>query len=191
MNESTISARTATVRGNRDVPVQLEPEFGALVREIARLMQRNFERLARETKLPLTRLQASALLRIARQQGISQVHLAVVLDVQPIAVVEIVDKLQEMRLIERRKARDDRRVHELWLKPMAKPMLEQVLVVVRGIRKVAFASFSPRQRDAFYEGLGRVRHNLSSQAEDEDGEKAAVGQSRTRTTPKVATAHRR
>jgi len=109
MNESTISARTATVRGNRDVPVQLEPEFGALVREIARLMQRNFERLARETKLPLTRLQASALLRIARQQGISQVHLAVVLDVQPIAIVEIVDKLQEMRLIERRKARDDRR----------------------------------------------------------------------------------
>jgi MarR family transcriptional regulator, transcriptional regulator for hemolysin len=191
MNESTISPRTAAARGNRDIPVQLEPEFGALVREIARLMQRNFEHRAREARLPLTRLQASALLRIARQQGISQVHLAVALDVQPIAVVEIVDKLQEMRLIERRKARDDRRVHELWLKPGAKQMLEQILVVVRGIRKVAFASFSPRQRDAFYEALGRVRHNLSSQAEDEDGEKAAVGQAGARTTPKVATAGRR
>src|SRR5882724_9420705 len=178
MNESTISARTATVRGNRDVPVQLEPEFGALVREIARLMQRNFERLARETKLPLTRLQASALLRIARQQGISQVHLAVVLDVQPIAIVEIVDKLQEMRLIERRKARDDRRVHELWLKPMAKPMLEQILVVIRGIRKAAFASLSSNQRKSFLAELARVKQNLCRLAEEDEANARRLSQAR-------------
>jgi MarR family transcriptional regulator, transcriptional regulator for hemolysin len=166
-NESAISEETTAAGGTGDAPVQLEPEFGALVREIARLMQRNFEHRARKAKLPLTRLQASALLRIARQQGISQVHLAAALDVQPIAVVEIVDKLEEMSLIERRKARDDRRVHELWLKPMAKPMLEQILVVVRGIRKAAFASFSPDQRDSFLAELACIKQNLCRLAEEE------------------------
>jgi hypothetical protein len=67
-----------------------------------------------------------------------------------------------MDLIERRKALGDRRVHELWLMPAAKPMLEQILVVVRSVRKVAFASFSPDQREALFAGLARVRENLSS-----------------------------
>jgi MarR family transcriptional regulator, transcriptional regulator for hemolysin len=176
MNEISISVRTAAARGNRDVTVQLEPEFGALIREISRLMQRNFEQHAREAKLPLTRVQASALLRIARQQGISQVHLAVALDVQPIAVVEIVDKLQKMRLIERRKSRGDRRVHELWLKPMAKPMLEQILVVVRGIRKVAFARFSSNQREAFLAELARVKQNLSWLTEEDEAKARRLAQ---------------
>ena len=170
MDQSAISARAAAARGNRDIPVQLEPEFGALVREIARLMQRNFEYRARGVKLPLTRLQSSALLRIARQQGISQVNLAAALDVQPIAVVDIVDKLQGMRLIERRKARGDRRVHELWLKPLAKPMLDQVLVVVRSIRKVAFARFSSSRRETFLAELAQVRQNLFWLAEENEAE---------------------
>ena len=169
---------TSPVQGARRnggvVVTNLEPEFGALIREVFRLLRRNFERRAQEAKLPLTRLQASALLRIARRQGISQAKLASALDVQPIMVVEILDKLQAMDLIERRKALGDRRVHELWLKPAAKPMLEQILVVVRSVRKVAFASFSSDQRDALFAGLARVRENLSCSSEPaEEAEKPA------------------
>ena len=157
------------------VITNMEPEFGALIRDIFRLMRRNFERRAQEAKLPLTRLQASALLRIARRQGISQAKLANALDVQPIMVVEILDKLQAMELIERRKATGDRRVHELWLKPAATPMLEQILVIIRRVRKVAFASFSPDQRDALFAGLARVRENLSDAPEPiEEAEKPSA-----------------
>jgi MarR family transcriptional regulator for hemolysin len=161
----TTSAVQGTRRNGGVVIPNLEPEFGAVIREISRLLRRNFERRAQEAKLPLTRLQASALLRIARRQGISQAKLANALDVQPIMVVDILDKLQAMDLIERRKALGDRRVHELWLMPAAKPMLEQILVVVRSVRKVAFASFSPDQRETLFAGLARVRENLSSSSE--------------------------
>jgi DNA-binding MarR family transcriptional regulator len=169
---------TSPVQGARRnggvVVTNLEPEFGALIREVFRLLRRNFERRAQEAKLPLTRLQAAALLRIARRQGISQAKLASALDVQPIMVVEILDKLQAMDLIERRKALGDRRVHELWLRPAAKPMLEQILVVVRSVRKVAFARFSSDQRDALFAGLARVRENLSCSFEPaEEAEKPA------------------
>jgi DNA-binding MarR family transcriptional regulator len=164
MTDVTSPGQAARRNGGIVVP-DLEPEFGALIREIFRLLRRNFELRAQETKLPLTRLQASALMRIARRQGISQARLANALDVQPIMVVDILDKLQAMRLIERRKAPGDRRVHELWLKPAAKPMLEQILVVVRGVRQVAFDSFSPDQREALFAGLSRVRENLSRLSE--------------------------
>lgn len=168
----------ATRRNGSVVVTNLEPEFGALIREIFRQLRRNFERRAQEAKLPLTRLQASALLRIARRQGISQAKLANALDVQPIMVVEILDKLQAMDLIERRKAAGDRRVHELWLKPAAKPMLDQILVVIRGVRKVAFASFSPDQREELFAGLARVRENLSCLSDSaEEAEKPSGGRS--------------
>lgn len=174
MTDTTTPVQAA--RRNGGVVVSnMEPEFGALIRDIFRLMRRNFERRAQEAKLPLTRLQASALLRIARRQGISQAKLANALDVQPIMVVEILDKLQAMELIERRKAAGDRRVHELWLKPAATPMLEQILAIIRSVRKVAFASFSSDQRDALFAGLARVRENLSSAPEfAEEAEKPSA-----------------
>jgi MarR family transcriptional regulator, transcriptional regulator for hemolysin len=178
MTDTTTPVQGA--RRNGDIVIaNLEPEFGSLLRETFRLLQRNFERRARETELPLTRLQASALLRIARRQGISQAKLASALDVQPIMVVEILDKLQAMELIERRKAPGDRRVHELWLKPAAKPMLEQILTVIRSVRKVAFASFSPDQRDALFAGLARVRENLSGSSESVDEAAKPSGGRRT------------
>ena len=171
----TTSPVQAARRNGGVVIANMEPEFGALIREISRLMRRHFERRTHEAELPLTRLQASALLRIARRQGISQAKLASALDVQPIMVVEILDKLQAMDLVERRKTPGDRRVHELWLKPAAKPMLDQILAIIRSVRKVAFASFSPDQRDALFAGLARVRDNLSNSSEAaEEAEKAAA-----------------
>jgi MarR family transcriptional regulator for hemolysin len=167
MTDTTTPVQGARRNGGV-VVANMEPEFGALIRDIFRLMRRNFERRAQEAKLPLTRLQASALLRIARRQGISQAKLANALDVQPIMVVEILDKLQAMELIERRKAAGDRRVHELWLKPAATPMLEQILATIRSVRKVAFASFSSEQRDALFAELARVRENLSCSPEIAD-----------------------
>ena len=173
----------ATKRNGGVVVTNLEPEFGALIRDIFRLLRRNFERRALDTELPLTRLQASALLRIARRQGISQAKLANALDVQPIMVVDVLDKLQAMDLIERRKAAGDRRVHELWLKPAAKPILDQILIVVRGVRKVAFTSFSPSERDELFVRLARVRENLSCHSETaEEAQKARGGRRPTTRT---------
>jgi MarR family transcriptional regulator for hemolysin len=170
MTDTAIPGRTAASRTNGAARPKAEPEFGALVRETWRLMRRNFERRAREMELPLSRLQAIALLRISRQEGISQAQLANALEIQPIAVVAILDKLQSMGLIERRPAAADRRVRELWLRPAAKPMLERILGITRGIRQAAFAGFSNAQRKAFFVGLARVKENLAwLVAEEEEG----------------------
>ncbi len=155
-------------RGNGAAQAKAEPEFGAQLRETWRLLRRNFERRARETALPLSRIQASALLRISRHEGISQARLADALEIQPIAVVGILDRLEEMGLIERRQAPADRRVRELWLKPAAAPMLERILGITRGIRQAAFEGFTAAQREAFFIDLARIKQNLQGLAEMEE-----------------------
>jgi len=104
---------------SRPEPTALQPNIGAMVHDVARLIRRRFERRARQTGLPITRQQARALLHIARNEGLSQAAVATMLDIEPIALVRILDRLHEEGLVERRPHATDRRVRTLWLTPLA------------------------------------------------------------------------
>ena len=111
--------------------------FGFLVHDVSRLVKRRFERAARQTGLPITRRQAAVLLYIARKQGISQAEVANWLDIEPIALVRMLDKLHDQGLVERRAHPTDRRVRTLWLKPAAGPVVERILEINLAIREEA------------------------------------------------------
>src|SRR5437879_2781666 len=104
---------------NRPDPAALQPNIGAMMHDVARLIRRRFERRARQTGLPITRQQARALLHIARNEGLSQAAVATMLDIEPIALVRMLDRLHEEGLVERRPHPTDRRVRTLWLTPLA------------------------------------------------------------------------
>src|SRR5215469_2232938 len=104
---------------NRPDPEALQPNIGAMVQDVARLLRRRFDRRARQSGLPLTRQQARALLLIARNEGLSQSAIATMLDIEPIALVRLLDKLHEEGLVERRAHATDRRIRTLWLTPMS------------------------------------------------------------------------
>ncbi len=61
---------------------------------MSRLVKRRFERQARQTGLLITRRQAAVVLYIARNEGVSQAEVAAWLDIEPIALVRMLDKLQ-------------------------------------------------------------------------------------------------
>lgn len=134
--------------------------FGFLVNDIARLLKRHFERRVRETGLPITRRQAAIMLFVSRHQGVSQAEVANRLDIEPIALVRMLDKLSEAGLIERRAHPTDRRVRTLWLSSSARPVIERILTIIRSIRAEAFAGFSPKAREAFVAELARIKKNL-------------------------------
>jgi MarR family transcriptional regulator, transcriptional regulator for hemolysin len=78
------------------VPRRSEPPptgLGFLVNEVSRLMRRRFVRGARAAELPLSPMEASALLTIARQQGARQARLAHRLDVEPITLAQVRENL--------------------------------------------------------------------------------------------------
>lgn len=146
--------------------------FGFLVHDVSRLLKRRFERQARQTGLPITRRQAAVVLYIARNEGVSQAEVAVWLDIEPIALVRMLDKLHEEGLVERRAHPTDRRVRTLWLAPGAKPVVARILDINQTIREEAFAGLAPGTRDAMIEALGSIKDNLAMQ-EEAAGDRAA------------------
>ena len=148
-----------------ELPTQLEPPvdrtFGFLVREVGRLMKRHFERRARQTGLPLTRLQAAVVLFVSRHEGVSQAEVATRLDIEPIALVRMLDKLCEEGLVERRPHPTDRRVRALWLTPAARPLRARILAINEAIRKEAFAGLPEETRTLLVHALGHIKDNLA------------------------------
>src|SRR5687768_18466184 len=85
----------------------LDRDLGFLLHDVARLMRKRFEQNARD--LGLTRAQGQVLVLLADNEGIHQGVLAEKLDVEPITLTRILDRLEEAGLIERLLYRQDRR----------------------------------------------------------------------------------
>ncbi|HUC09144.1 MAG TPA: MarR family transcriptional regulator [Stellaceae bacterium] len=139
--------------------------FGFLVHDVSRLVKRRFERAARHTGLPITRRQAAVLLYIARKEGVSQAEVANWLDIEPIALVRMLDKLHEEGFVERRAHPTDRRVRTLWLMPAARTVVKRILEINLAIREEAFAGLNAGARETLIAALGSVKDNLTLQEE--------------------------
>jgi DNA-binding MarR family transcriptional regulator len=155
----------ATEHAETDAFPAADRSFGFLVHDVSRLVKRRFERAARHTGLPITRRQAAVLLYIARKEGVSQAEVANWLDIEPIALVRMLDKLHEEGLVERRAHPTDRRVRTLWLMAAAQPVVERILEINMMIREEAFAGLAAGARDAMIAALGSVKDNLVLQEE--------------------------
>ncbi len=135
--------------------------FGFLVQDVARLLKRHFERRARQGGLPITRRQAAVMICVARHEGVSQAEVAARLDLEPISLVRLLDRLCEDGMVERRAHKTDRRVRTLWLTAAARPVLERILEINQAIRVEAFAGMPPAARDAFIDALEQIKENLA------------------------------
>jgi MarR family transcriptional regulator, transcriptional regulator for hemolysin len=151
----------------RPDPAALQPNIGALMHDVSRLMRRRFERRARQTGLAITRQQARVLLSVARNEGLSQAAIATLLDIEPIALVRLIDRLHEEGLVERRLHPTDRRVRTLWLTPLGWTVVDRILAINAQIRDEACAGLSRGAREALLQALDHLKSNLLMGEESE------------------------
>lgn len=147
----------------RPVAAALQPNIGAFLSDVARLLKRRFERHARQTGLPITRLQARAMLYIARNEGMSQAAVATMLDIEPIALVRMLDHLQEAGLVERHPHPTDRRVRTLWLTQAGWAVVDSILAINQEVREIALNGLSPDLRETLLKALGHIKANLTAE----------------------------
>jgi MarR family transcriptional regulator for hemolysin len=147
--------------------------FGFLVHDVSRLIKRRFDRKARQTGLPITRRQAAVVLYVARNEGVSQTEVATWLDLEPIALVRMLDKLNDEGLVERRAHPTDRRIRTLWLTPAARPVVTQILAINQTIREESFARMPAQARDTVINILDGIKDNLVLQEETADAPAAS------------------
>jgi MarR family transcriptional regulator, transcriptional regulator for hemolysin len=135
------------------------PTLGFLLHDVARLLKKRFEQHARGSGL--TRSQWQVLAYLARNEGISQSALAELLEVEPITLARIADKLEALGLVERRPHPSDRRVWLLHLTRAAHPKLEQVRKLGDITRSEALAGISEADRIHLLKTLQVVKANLT------------------------------
>ena len=99
-------------------------EFAFTLNDVARLLRTYADYKA--AQLGITRAQWAVLARVERFEGLNQSELAEGLDLQPITLTRLVDKLSDSGLIERRPDPTDRRAKRLFLTAAARPLLERL-----------------------------------------------------------------
>src|ERR1700733_14157430 len=122
-----------------------EQNFGFLIHDVARLLRWNFDRRART--LGLTRAQWSVLAQLRRQDGLRQTDLAGLLDVQPITLVRLLDRLEKQGWVERREHKTDRRAKRVFLTKRAAPMIERLATLGKEKRKEALSGVAADNRE--------------------------------------------
>lgn len=136
--------------------------FGFLMAETSRLLRREFDR--RATALGVTRAQWRVLVRLRHQDGVRQVNLADALDVEPITLCRMIDRLSEAGLVERRRDEADRRAWRVFLTPKASPLMEKLHVLGEAFLADALEGVSEEEQQRVLDTLAVVRANLSKTA---------------------------
>lgn len=129
------------------------------ISETAHALRKAFDR--RAVGLGVTRAQWKVLFRLERQPGLRQIELADMLDIEPITLSRIVDRLEEARLVERAPDPTDRRAWRLHITAKAQPLVAKLHAVADEMISEAFAGIQPQQIEITRQVLRRVRDNAA------------------------------
>src|SRR5690349_1668286 len=112
----------------------------------------------------VTRAQWKVLFRLERQPGLRQIELADMLDIEPITLSRIVDRLEEGGLVERVADPADRRAWRLHVTAKAEPLIATLRGVADEMISEAFAGIDAKDIEITRTVLGRVRDNAARSA---------------------------
>jgi len=133
-------------------------EFAFILNDVARLLRTYADFKA--AQFGITRAQWAVLVRLDRHEGLNQSELAEILDLQPITLTRLLDKLSDSGLIERRPDPEDRRAKRLFLTPAARPLLERLGVLGEETMASALAGVDGMSIEHMVGHLAVVKENL-------------------------------
>jgi MarR family transcriptional regulator for hemolysin len=139
---------------------------GFLLKEVSRRFVNRFEVRAREISLNLA--QAKTLVRLEKNEGVSQARLAELAEVDPMTMVRILDRMEAEELLERRPDPADRRARCLYLTAKAKPILSEIWRLSEEVRGELFAGVSTAEREQFMDVLERIYDNIFKLSSDHE-----------------------
>lgn len=129
------------------------------INETARAIRRTFDQ--RAAKLGITRPQWRVLARLKREPGLRQVELAERLDMEPITLCRIVDRLEEAALVERKADPADRRAWRLQLTEKAAPVVTKLRFLARDVAAEATDGIEERDLKSLQQQLSAIRTNVA------------------------------
>ena len=108
----------------------------------------------------MTRAQWGVLLRLERQEGMTQAEMAESLEIQPISLVRLIDRLCQAGVVERRPHPRDRRANRLYLTEKGHTTLSRLSPLGKEIAGEILASLSDAEVAEFLRTLMLIRSNI-------------------------------
>jgi len=133
--------------------------IGYLLSDCARQLRRIFDERARN--VGVTSPQARLLLMLETREGEQQGFYASWMNVEPITMCRIIDRMEEAELIERRPDPADRRAQLVFLKPPARAMTAPLEQDIAAMLDEIFADMPDGERDAFRGTLARLNERMA------------------------------
>jgi DNA-binding MarR family transcriptional regulator len=133
--------------------------LGFLLHDAARLIRKRFE--ARASGYGLSAAQWRLLVRLVKDEGVAQARLAELLEIEPISVSRLLDRMEEGGWIERRQDANDRRVRMIFPTAKSREAFAKVKSMAGEVYEEALAGLPAQLRRATIEGLTAIVNNLS------------------------------
>lgn len=137
----------------------MNEDLGFLLADASRLLRRAFDERARTKQVTRPQWRVLALLR--RFDGSTQISLAEMLDVEPITMGRMIDRLQEAELVERRADPTDRRAWRLHLTPLGKHKVQEIKPLAIELFDEALDGLTTDQQQELQAMLNVIRANLT------------------------------
>ncbi|HEX3431699.1 MAG TPA: MarR family transcriptional regulator [Rhizomicrobium sp.] len=141
---------------------QFDRDLLLLLHDVARLLRTRFDQRARARGM--TRAQWVILARVNASPGLSQNELASLLEVEPISVGRLIDRLESRGMVERRPDPTDRRIWRLHLLPGAEPVLEEISKARDVLGDELLQGVDPAVRTKMVDALLKMKNNLTAEA---------------------------
>lgn len=151
-------------------------DIGLLLGDVARLLRRRFEEHARS--IGVTRAQWRLLLLLSRHEGLNQGRLANLIEIEPITLGRMIDRMEVAGLVERRRDPSDRRVWRIYLSQRAHPMIEQLSAIADELMEQALDGITEQERSAIEASLSSIRAVLAEPSDTREVEGHAVRKGR-------------
>ncbi|WP_074820539.1 MULTISPECIES: MarR family winged helix-turn-helix transcriptional regulator [Bradyrhizobium] len=118
----------------------------------------------------ITRAQWAVLAKVERTEGLKQTELAEQMEMQPITLTRLVDKLCNNGWIERRGDETDRRVNRLYLRKTARPLLGKLSGLRSEITTMALEGINPADAHRLLDQLDLIKENVRNAIQNPAGE---------------------
>jgi MarR family transcriptional regulator for hemolysin len=136
--------------------------------EVQRMMRAYADREA--ARYGITRAQWAVLAKVERNEGMKQSELAEQMEMQPITLTRLIDKLCDNGWIERRGDDTDRRVNRLYLRKAARPLLAKLAGLRSELTATALDGISPADAHRMLTQLEMIKENVRNAIQTAESE---------------------
>src|SRR3984957_2977525 len=137
--------------------------------ELQRLVRAYADRQAARYGIP--RAQWAVLAKVERFEGLKQSELAEQMEMQPITLTRLIDRLCDNGWIERRSDDSDRRVNRLYLRKAAKPLLAKLAGLKSELTATALEGINPSDANRLLGQLETIKENVRNAIQEQEDAK--------------------